>query len=140
MGLDTSHDAWHGSYSGFSRWRRMVAIELGFIGPGDTLFPKQKFDDQQLNDTPIDWDTIDKDTDYQGNWTAEPSDPIWYLLAHSDCDGVIKPEHMLPLADRLEPIAQKVDDNYGAIGFRPTERFINGLRRAAAANEEIDFH
>jgi len=25
MGLDTSHDAWHGAYSAFMRWRTEIA-------------------------------------------------------------------------------------------------------------------
>lgn len=29
MGLDTSHDCWHGSYSSFHRWRCMIAQEAG---------------------------------------------------------------------------------------------------------------
>lgn len=140
MGLDTSHDAWHGSYLGFSKWRSMLAVAAGIIRPGDLLFPRSAYDDKFMNDTPIDWELIDQDTDYMGNWTNKPRDPLFYLLAHSDCDGVIKPEHMIPLAQRLEEFADDVDDNYGAFGFRPTRRFIDGLVRAHKANEEIDFH
>lgn len=29
MGLDTSHDCWHGAYSAFMRWRRAVAKAAG---------------------------------------------------------------------------------------------------------------
>jgi hypothetical protein len=30
MGLDTSHDAWHGAYSAFTRWRNTVAAAAGY--------------------------------------------------------------------------------------------------------------
>ena len=30
MGLDTSHDAWHGSYSTFNEWRNLIARAAGF--------------------------------------------------------------------------------------------------------------
>lgn len=139
MGLSTSHKAFSGAYSGFSYWRRKLAIRAGLIGPGQTLFHKAFYDDQTLDDTPIDWDAIGKMTDFKGNWFSQPEDPIFYLLAHSDVDGVIKVEHMIPLADRLEELEEIVDAEF-PVWRKPTRAFIDGLRKAAAANEEITFH
>jgi hypothetical protein len=30
VGLDTTHDAWHGAYSAFSRWRELIAVAAGY--------------------------------------------------------------------------------------------------------------
>ena len=30
MGLDTSHNAWHGAYSAFMTWRKKIAHLAGF--------------------------------------------------------------------------------------------------------------
>jgi hypothetical protein len=30
MGLDTTHDCWHGSYGGFNRWRNAIAAAAGY--------------------------------------------------------------------------------------------------------------
>jgi hypothetical protein len=30
MGLDTTHDCWHGAYSAFMRWRRKLAEVAGY--------------------------------------------------------------------------------------------------------------
>lgn len=30
MGLDVSHDAWHGAYSAFTRWRNCLAEDAGY--------------------------------------------------------------------------------------------------------------
>ena len=34
MGLDTTHNAWHGSYTGFTRWRQAVAKAAGWSNTG----------------------------------------------------------------------------------------------------------
>ena len=62
MGLDTSHNAWHGPYSSFNEFRDMLAKQIGinlndYYGYGGTL----------------DLMSIEHD--------------IQPLLNHSDCDG-----------------------------------------------------
>lgn len=63
MGLDTTHDCWHGSYHGFNHWRRAVARTVG-----------------------IDLETM-RGFGGDGEWNE--ADPITTLLNHSDCDGDI---------------------------------------------------
>src|SRR5690242_4873055 len=97
MGLDTTHDCWHGSYIAFGKWREAIAraagIELnrmrGFTwesgcvnGLIDFLLPP---------DNPIDWSEL-------------PQDILHVLLNHSDCDGIILAADCEPLAERLEEI------------------------------------
>lgn len=137
MGLDTSHDCWHGAYSAFMRWRNAVAEAAGYtFSRGDRGY---LYVDQ------VNWDAIEE-KNYSGEWDRIPEDPLIILIAHSDCDGEIKPEHAGLLADRLEQLLPKMPDDDGTghisrYGWRgTTQRFIDGLREAAALGEPVDFH
>lgn len=142
MGLDTSHDAWHGAYGAFARWRKDIAIALGLITEGESLFPKSKYDPEELKDSPLNWEKLDAMTDCEGIWYEQPDDPIWYLLNHSDCSGVIKHEHLLPLANRLQELVPLVDNPESVSDWynNRTQRFVDGLRAAHDAGEDLDFH
>lgn len=137
MGLDTSHEAWHGAYSAFSRWRNKLAEVAGY--------EIAKIDGQYgLRETIlIDWGHI-AEKNYYGEWDETPADPLILLIAHSDCDGVIHPEHARLLADRLEELIHLLPDEdvLGHIGnYRSkTRQFVDGLRSAAAQGEDVDFH
>lgn len=136
MGLDTSHDCWHGAYSAFTRWRHKLAEVAGYT------FEKCPKPHDYMDQVAIDWSVI-TDANLQGDWEQTPSDPLLVLIAHSDCDGEILPAQALPLADRLEALLPLLEgDGGGHIGsYRAkTEQFIAGLRKAAAANEPVDFH
>jgi hypothetical protein len=148
MGLDTSHDAWHGAYSAFMRWREMICKVAGmpplqmmegfweagsYRDPSCTLMNEhdKKHVSQFLADLPIKWEAL------------KPS-PLHVLLHHSDCDGEIAAEDCGPIADELEkllPLLPKGDSG-GHIGdyCDKTQAFIDGCRKAVAANEPLDFH
>jgi len=145
MGLDTSHDCWHAAYSAFGRWRQKVAEVAGYA------IWKVKYDDYPATDTVmIDWGHLPENA-LMGDWPETPSDPLLVLIAHSDCEGIIRPEQGVPLADRLEellPELEAVDATEGSVGHieyhggyaGAARKFIAGLRLAAAANEDVDFH
>jgi hypothetical protein len=152
MGLDCSHDAWHGAYSAFHRWRKKLAevaglppLELmeGFfetaeegLGGGTLYFgqltdlwqEKVKLLEERL---PIRWDCL-KDR------------PLHILLYHSDCDGEIAQEDCGPIADDLESLLPLLPDEEAAghIGHwrTKTQAFIDGLRKAAAAGQPLEFY
>lgn len=142
MGLDTSHDAWHGAYGGFAQWRHEIAVALGLIEKDQSLFPKQWYQEDDVRESPLNWEKLNAMTDCMGNWTEQPEDPIWYLLNHSDCDGVIKHEHLLPLADRLQELVPVIDKEEYITDWRRnrTQQFVDGLRAAYEAGEDLDFH
>lgn len=147
MGLDTSHDCFHGAYSSFHRWRMAICLAAGWgdledapgyrgrgrepAGPGFTP-PADKMTEG------LDW----------------PNDVLTLLLNHSDCDGEIEAEACLPLAERLEgllPALEEADratceSDWVRMGWPGGERkgrtvqFIAGLRRAAEAGEPVEFH
>lgn len=137
MGLDTSHNCWHGAYSAFSRWRHKIARVAGY-----DVF-KVVYEDGYTQDTiMIDWGHITGDN-LMGKWEILPKDPLIILFAHSDCEGVIYPDAASLLADRLEELLPLLDgDGGGHIGSYKdkTMAFIDGLRNAAIVGEVVDFH
>jgi len=138
LGLDTSHDCWHGAYSAFSRWRNAVAIAAGYTVSRSTE------GGWLHDDVDIDWDAFEQ-KNYHGEWDHPPGDdPLLYLIVHSDCDGVIHPKEGAPLATRLEQLLPKLDESQSGGHIwsmrEVTQRFIDGLRKAAMAGEDVDFH
>ena len=121
MGLDTSHNCWSGAYSAFNRWRTKIAEVAGY---------------GELNE-------------YLGFDGTKPwpnnNDALIVLLRHSDCDGEINHLDCADLANRLEsllPALEIAGDGGGHIGSfaEKTKQFIDGLRDAAEAGENVDFH
>ena len=133
MGLDTSHDAWHGAYRAFTRFRNALASAAGY--------------DVVERDILVDWGHVTRENLY-GEWDSTPCgtlgpDPLLFLIMHSDCDGHIEPEHCALLADRLAGLLPKLggQDGGGHLGdiATATQRFIDGCRAAAAAGERLEF-
>ncbi len=113
MGLDTSHGCWAGSYSAFNRWRRKINETAGY---GD-------------------WDKVEYFPD---------DDPLVDLLNHSDCEGELLWERCGLIADRLVelmPSLKRAGEGGGHIGdyADKTQIFIDGLREAFAAKENVEF-
>lgn len=149
MGLDTTHNAFHGAYSAFNRLRQEVARARGGSFPphydyapdgsikerDGRLMRKEGLDDQYIY-----WaDDFDKE--------GEPG--LYEFLIHSDCDGEIAPDMCLKVADELERLLPKIAAGspmsgghiaaYG--GFVKTvELFIAGCRAAAAEGVPLEFH
>lgn len=125
MGLDTTHDAWHGAYSGFNRFRYAVAEATGI-------------------DLEAHWNGLDFTDDmlHTGNW--EPGDPLFTLLNHSDCEGHIVWQRLTQLADRLESLLPNLEESVAPYrGWGPrgwTEQFIHGCRDAVRQQENLGFH
>ena len=136
MGLDTSHDAWHGAYSSFYGWRLKLAEVAGYT--------VSKPDGSHNDIVELDWGSIHKviGRDLMGKWDKIPvrhdgtPDPLIILLAHSDCDGELQHEFLYAIADRLAELLPKLDGHY----FDDAQKFIKGLRKAAAAEENVEFH
>ena len=144
MGLDTSHDCWHGPYSSFMHFRMAIANHVGL-----PLRLMQGFiDDKDLGDVKI--------PGQQGiaaiPWSVLKPDPLWGLLNHSDCDGIILHGDCHPIAERLHDIAAEMESNppdeqHGSmVGYsskyliQQVRQFEIGLRLAASVGENVDFH
>ena len=143
MGLDTSHDCWHGPYSAFMRWRTMLAAEIGLPLPlmrgFCSSFKAMPDDAIKLRDYP------------PIEWPSAASEPLVMLLNHSDCDGEIAWEVCEAIAGRLDEIVETVIKRDGLLavvgsaradydGFvAACERFAAGCRKAHAAKENVRF-
>lgn len=136
MGLDTSHDCWHGSYSGFGEWRTAIARAAGRpVGP--TRYGEGYIvEPDQPEDRFYGW----------WGWFKVPDDPLDVLLVHSDCEGFIFWWQTEPLADRLE--ALDLSDAFVGKerGYYPDgwvaerrDQFVKGLRYAAERRENVEF-
>lgn len=121
MGLDVSHDCFTGAYSAFHRWRTELARAMGV---GDIM-------------------SMEGYTMSYGRAWPE-NDPLVELLTHSDCEGSIPHERCEAIAARLEELLPAISkaDGGGHLGYyqTATQRFIDGLRRAAAAREDVEFY
>lgn len=111
MGLDTSHDCWHGPYSSFNDFRRAVAKVLGF--------------------------DLDSMVGFGGlqSWDDLPADALHPLLNHSDCEGQLTPQECAGIMKRLREIAPDLGEWQAR-----AEQFAAGCEQAAAAGEVVDFH
>ena len=145
MGLDISHDCWHGAYSAFGRWRREIAYIAGYP-PLDLMegFYNRNYWLSSFNDRTRfrEWaGTIDRSLPIK--WEKWKDDPLAVLLYHSDSSGNIKHEFLLPLANRLEGLLGSLpttpDDGHIGDWGEKTKLFIKGLRLAHSRGEDIEF-
>lgn len=134
MGLDVSHDAFHGAYSAFNRFRQAICKAMG------GSFPPHETENH------VDGDKLEPGMWYWGNDYGPETHPgLNVLLSHSDCDGEIAPDDCVKVADELEALLPKITgDGGGHIsaqgGFlEVTRKFIEGCRLAAAENEALVF-
>jgi hypothetical protein len=142
MGLDMSHDAWHGAYSAFTRFRTTLAEVAGLPLVDDPDMPGVKSVD-------VDWNAVSS-ANIEGEWGEKlPTlrdgtfDPLLLLLVHSDGDGVLHPYHAKLIADRVEELIPLLPlDGGGHIGVYADKarKLVDGFRAAHAANEPIEFY
>lgn len=139
MGLDTTHEAFHGAYSAFNRFRKAVLESIGGSYP--------PHENKELMDGYWYWS---KDDNSQSKFSSETHKGLLEFLAHSDCDGEISPKMCKIVADELEEILpyieeyEKKHEAYGHIyrngGYlQTTVDFIDGCRLAHKRNEPLEF-
>lgn len=129
MGLDVSHDAWHGAYSAFHRWRTALAEATGGGMTDNPLSGTQHY--TYMTEA---FDTPEQEAGFRE------------IMGHSDSDGEISPEMCAHVADALEHLLPRINEAHGgghiarAGGVRAaTQRFAEACRAAHAANEPLEF-
>jgi len=136
MGLDTSHNCWHGPYSTFYHWRKEIAraaglppLELmeGFFESesphGNPWFLHREGKKSLEERLPIKWESL------------KPS-PLHALLNHSDCDGELRWQDCGEIAKVLSEALPRVSKEWQD----ETIQFIAGLLSAHQVRENVDFH
>lgn len=115
MGLDTTHDAFHGAYSSFGRFRSQL-LSLA----------------QSIN--------IDDVHGYGGHISPANilDEGVRTLINHSDCDGDFTPDQCKMIADSLEALIPKMDIESEL--YSRSVQFRNGCLLAYSLNESIEFH
>jgi recombination protein RecT len=131
MGLDTSHECWHGAYSAFSRWRNQVAVSAGYQLMNPTPDEINEGALPSLQYPMIEWSGV-VEKNFMGEWDRMPPDPLIVLIVHSDCDGVIHPDHAGPLAARLAEIPAEPAGGRGGRPYRPLAEQDPAVHRRAA--------
>jgi hypothetical protein len=119
MGLDTSHNCWHGPYSSFNRFRFSLGKQIGinlneYIGYG--------------NSGTKDLSSIDHD--------------LMPLFNHSDCDGILTVEESKRIVNGLNNVLENFNEKIEAdFDFKKDIiQFRDGCLEAISKNEIIDFH
>lgn len=137
MGLDTTHDCWHGPYSAFKRFREEVAAaakEHYGYEPDYDAHPFRAF---------MGWWDFPHEYEREADW-HEPSDILDVFFVHSDCDGWIFPCHAGVLADKLDVLVGYLDDEtlaYHNLTSRAAlKQFVKGLHKACDNGEVVGFH
>jgi len=119
MGLDTSHNCFHGSYSSFNRFRSSLAAQIGI-----NLYEYIGYGEKGVKDLM----SIEHD--------------IQPLLNHSDCDGVLTVKQARQIAKGLTNILENFNDKIPAYyGFKEyVIQFRDGCLDAVSKKQKIDFH
>lgn len=146
MGLDTTHDCWHGAYSGFAMFRETVGRAAGL----PYRVANKQYGDGIRHTLDIDWEQI-TEAQIAGDWTEPPcitrlgydpplTDPVLYLLIHSDCDGKLRCKYLKDLKYRLEELVPKFNELAGD-GYceGSLDRFIKGLGEAITRGDDVSF-
>jgi hypothetical protein len=153
MGLDISHDTWHGAYSAFHRWRSKIAIAAGYpplelmegyYEEGSMSNPFSLLGHRYPNGDELEMSGIRRIKEgLPIKWDNFKPSPLIELLTHPDSDGYIDWSVCGDMADELEKLIPLLPDDSGGghIGnWRDkTKQFIKGLRTAYAARENLEF-
>jgi hypothetical protein len=126
MGLDTSHDAWHGPYSSFNQFRKWLAGKIGinleeYIGYGDDNSKKE---------------------------LASIKHKLMPLFNHSDCEGHLTPTQCKKISDGIDEVlsniskeeAEHPENNWSHSNYNKAKRFRDGCLLAYSKKEKIEFH
>jgi len=143
MGLDTTHDCFHGGYVRFHHFRKCVAAAVGL--PLDLM--EGFFDRAEwmacAGDSPVCRNLLERRLESLPiSWKVLGNDPVVLFLHHSDCEGEISWRDAEAIAERLEEIAPDIEwDGRPDWDFKAHAlQFAAGLRRAAEARENVEFH
>jgi hypothetical protein len=119
MGLDTTHNCFHGSYGTFNKFRYELAKQIGI----------------NLNDY----------IEYNGNGNKildNVDHDLIPLLNHSDCDGELTPDECKRIVNGLNEVLNNLDSHTKNNFYNFEQRIIqfrDGCKKAIKLNENVKF-
>ena len=119
MGLDTTHNAWHGPYSSFNEFRIRLANSIGIDLKEYIGYSFKGTKDEALIDH-----------------------PLMPLFNHSDCDGELTPDECKQIAEGLDMVlkASKLPSTVDEIWFaEKIVKFRDGCLLAYSKKEILEF-
>lgn len=143
MGLHVSHDCFSAGYGKFQHFRRAIAqvvgvpleVMEGYYDRDEWMVCAESPMGKEMLARRIEWFPV--------SWAAWEDDPITLLLNHSDCEGELRWQDAVAIAERLEEIAPQIvrpPDMRKDWDFKQTALdFAAGLRRAAEREEDVTF-
>jgi len=150
MGLDTTHDAWHGPYSAFNNWRTWIASKIGIplklmdgfyceheAGLDPFLALEYMFPDK--DDTAM-YGLRELKKQFPLKWEAFKPSKLHTLLNHSDCDGEISWEDCKGIHRELMKIINSKPDDMDEYLLMRTNEFADGCFKAYKRKEVLKFH
>lgn len=163
MGLNTTHGAWDGAYSGFHRWRENIAKYAEFPplqfmegyysnddhnvlwNPFYAIYAIMRLEIGETNGNKLKERLDALKEGFPIKWESLKPSALHELMLHSDCEGDIKWENCKGIADALIEVLKNVPDDVdlgGHIGNfkKKTQTFIDGLMTAYDAKENLEFH
>jgi len=118
MGLDITHDCWHGPYSKFMRFRRSLCLQINI--------------------------DIDMFSDYGGNGKSSESldHDIMPLINHSDCDGRLTVKESRRIIKGLQSILDNFNKDLPMdYDFKDMIiQFKKGLELSVKSRQIVRFH
>ena len=128
MGIDFSHCDARWSYSGFNRFRTILASCVGIDLDSMEGFERDWDNPHAPRTESIKWEEI-----------AQGEDPICILLNHSDCDGDIQPEYCERVAKRLQDLLREHEEKFSAYDHQHARMLIVGLMKAGIDGKPLLF-
>ena len=111
MGLETTHNCWHGPYSSFNQFRCAIALADGF--------------------------NLEEMEGYDGGrkWESLPPNKIHLLLDHSDCEGRLDWKQCGHIAESFIELYPRLDPRWQV----EARQFVKGLRLARKQKKSVIF-
>ena len=119
MGLGTTHNAFHGGYGYFMRFREALMQAIG----GPPLRTMEGFNESSGA--------------LHSSWEPWLDHDLYPLLNHSDCDGFLTPSECARVAQGLNKViaSKKLNKEFEDAAFQ----FMTGCLDAARCEEELEF-
>lgn len=137
MGLDTTHNAFHGSYIAFNYFRKAVAAAIG------GSYPPHDPSLRDENEKPLLDEMWYCDNDKA---TKETNPGLTVFFNHSDCGGYLTSNECQMIADEIEALLPEIDkqDYMGhTLGkgwiSMIARQWVRGCRSAAKRKQKLTF-